>query len=508
MRITDRAGRASLLASAALVSVFAAAEVVTAQQTPVQREVREQLGATLPPLDTAAAAQLSGAFRGAAARALPAVVYIQVQSMPRERQGGADPFERFRDLIPPELLPDRRGQPTPQTGAGSGFIIDRQGYILTNRHVVRDADLVTVQLVDGRRYDNARVIGSDPQTDVAVLKIEPRAGETLFPAQLGDADDLKVGDWVLALGNPLGLQFTVTAGIVSAKGRNIGILRNEEGPAALESFIQTDAAINPGNSGGPMVDLLGRVVGINTAISSNTGYSAGYGFAVPIELARKVADDLIRYGHVRRPRIGVTVSPVDEADAEIYRLPRIEGAEIVSVEAGSPADEAGLRIGDVVVAIEGERIEESGELITNLAQRQPGERVRLTVHRYGRRLDATVRLGEFPREEPRPVAASQPAAARGTSLGFEVAAITPQRAARFELPRDARGVMVTTVDPFGPAAGLLPEGTQILRINGRDVESVQDVATAARGIRAGEAVSLIVRFPQTDAEQILNYRVR
>ena len=352
-------------------------------------EVRERLGGLPAELDTTTAARLSGAFRAAAERALPAVVYVQVQGRRElaQRQNLRIPFFRF---VPPGFEED---EPPPQRGQGSGFIFDERGYILTNNHVVRDAESILVRLVDGREYD-AEVVGGDPSTDVAVIRIRPRPGERLPVAQLGDSDQLRVGDWVLALGNPLGLEFTVTAGIVSARGRTIGILRRET-QTALEAFIQTDAAINPGNSGGPLVDLLGRVVGVNTAIESPTGLNAGYGFAIPINLASKVARDLIEYGVVRRPRLGVSIANVTEADAEVYGLSEIAGAEVTSVQPGTPAERAGIRVGDVIVGLDGQPIRDATELQTALARRQPGERVRLTLVRDRRRMDISVELGQF-----------------------------------------------------------------------------------------------------------------
>ena len=489
-------GGAALVNLAAFAVLLCAASPARAQNS-VQREVREQLGteSVTPPLDTVMPSRLSGAFRGAADRALPAVVSIQVQSQSTARSEGRIP-ERFRDLFPD--FPDN----APQQGSGSGFIIDREGHIITNRHVVAEATRVEVQLVDGRRY-SARVVGTDPQTDVGVIRIEPRAGETLPAAQFGDSDRMRVGDWVLALGNPLGLQFTVTAGIVSAKGRNIGILRGQGG-AEVEAFIQTDAAINPGNSGGPLVDLLGRVVGVSSAISSPTGLNAGYGFAIPINLARKVANDLIQYGEVRRPRIGVTVATVDDADAAIYRLPRIEGAEITSVDPGSPADQAGIRQGDVVLAVEGDAIRESGDLITNLARRQPGERVRFQIHRRGERVNATVTLGQFDTPAAQ-VVESADVNARGERLGFDVTDATPAVLRRMELPADWEGVVVTEVDRFGPAAGYLAPGMLIVSINGQRVDSAADLDRIARALPAGSAVSLIVRTPGAAGDQIVNY---
>src|SRR5690606_14965002 len=216
-------------------------------------------------------------------------------------------------------------------GSGSGFIISRDGYVLTNNHVVESANRVTVTLTDNREFE-AEVVGRDPNTDVAVLKID---AQDLPAVRLGDSDGLEVGDWVLALGYPMSLGETVTAGIVSAKGRSIGIMQKNDGASApLEHFIQTDAAINPGNSGGPLINLSGEVVGINSAIAAATGSYSGYGFAVPIQLAKRVADDLIRYGAVHRPRLGVMIGDVTPADVEVFRLPGSSGAVVKSEPEG------------------------------------------------------------------------------------------------------------------------------------------------------------------------------
>src|SRR5690606_31873336 len=236
------------------------------------------------------------------------------------------------------------------------------------------AERIIVRLADGREFD-ASVVGADPNTDVAVIRINARQGESFPVSQFGDSDALRVGDWVLALGNPLGLDFTVTAGIVSAKNRSINILQNEMN-TQLEAFIQTDAAINRGNSGGPMVDLLGRVVGINTAIESGTGFFAGAGLAIPINLARTVGGDLLESGAVHRPRLGIQFTAVDAADAEVYGLPSVAGAEISTPPAdGTPAAEAGIRMGDVIVSIEGEPIRTVAELQARVARMRPGETI-------------------------------------------------------------------------------------------------------------------------------------
>jgi len=504
LRAMKRGLAASLVVLAACGENGVAQGMAQDAANAARREVREQLGSVPAVVDTVTASRLSGAFRAAAERALPAVVYIQVATEPRLARDALrnTPF----NWMFPRMPDDVRIQP--RTGAGSGVIIDAQGHVLTNRHVVRDADEIVVRLVEGREY-SADVVGTDPSTDVAVIKLATRGNERLPVADIGDSDQLQVGDWVLALGNPLGLEFTVTAGIVSARGRATGILRQEVGETALEAFIQTDAAINPGNSGGPLVDLRGRVVGINTAIQSPTGAYAGYGFAIPINLAYKVAADLIEHGAVRRPRLGVLIETPNEADVAVYGLERAAGAEIVSVQEGTPAARAGLRMGDVVIAVDGRPIETSSELQTLLAQRQPGDRVRLTIIRDRQRKDVTVELGQFEtdrvRERSRP---DRPSAAQ--RLGFEAQELATSRdATALGLPPDARGVVITNVPPLSPVLGQVAPGSVIVSINGKPIRTLRDLERVAEDLKPGDLVQLVIRWPQGDVgERIVNYRIR
>jgi serine protease Do len=299
---------------------------------------------------------------------------------------------------------------------------------------------------------------------------------------------------------------TTTAGIVSAKGRSIGIMRQNEGATApLEHFIQTDAAINPGNSGGPLVDLRGRVVGVNSAIASPTGFYSGYGFAVPISLARRVSDDLIRYGVVHRPMLGVNVRTATPADAEVFRLPRPAGA-VIAAETTGPAKEAGIRMGDVVIAVDGREVVDDGALTEHLARRRPGDRVVLDLIRYGVPERVTVRLSEMevaPVERTAERNATRDPVAR---LGFEAMQVTPPVARQYRLPFTS-GVMVTGVDRIGPAASALTPGMRVERLNGREIRSLDDMRAAARALSPGEVVSLVVRM-QDDRQTIVNYRLR
>jgi serine protease Do len=440
--------------------------------------------------DTATASALSRAFRQAAQQALVGVVYIQVRGVrsstnragaPRAPNGGR-----------------------PVEGSGSGFFFRPDGYILTNNHVVEGARRVTVVLQDRREFD-AEVIGRDPNTDIAVLKIE---GDNLPKSALGDSDVLQVGDWVVALGYPLQLGSTATAGIVSALGRSIGILQqSEEASAPLEFFIQTDAAINPGNSGGPLVDLRGRVVGVSSAIASPTGFYSGYGFAIPINLAARVASDLIRYGEVHRPQLGVSIDDVDPADAEIYGLARPEGVEVIQVAAGSPAERAGVELGDVITGVDGTSVAGSGALMDLLARKEPGRVVKLSVVRFGNALDMDVELGEFEpavRVSQLPTAGQEPGLGR---LGFAAADLTPALAASFGIDPTS-GVVISQIDPSGAAArAQLAPGSVLERFNGEPIGTVDDLRRATRDLRAGQAVSLVVRT-RFGIRTIINYRVR
>jgi serine protease Do len=319
-----------------------------------------------------------GGFHRVVDEVLPAIVFIQAE---------ATPPPGIEDLLPGVgRLPEG---PLP-IGAGSGVIFREDGYILTNNHVVQDAERVLVVLHD-RRYFEAQVVGRDPSTEVAVVRIAARG---LPVARLGDSDAVRLGEWVLAMGSPLGLQFSVTAGIVSGTGRAIGILGAQpDQAAALESFIQTDAALSPGNSGGPLVNGAGEVIGINTAVAAPRGVPAGYGFAIPSDIARRVAEQLIEFGEVRRPYIGLLLMDVSPAVAQAHGLPTVAGAMVVQTEPGSPADAAGLRQGDLVIGIADREVLTVSDLQARLAQLQAGSTATLTVLRNGRQQDVRVQLG-------------------------------------------------------------------------------------------------------------------
>ncbi len=470
------------------------------------------------------ALDLSQAFINVSDVVTPAVVRIQarrpVNLASRSRgtpESIPEPFRRFFEFGPEGQ--DGQGQRLPPQGrfaGGSGFIVSADGYVLTNDHVVAGADRIQVILPDRRSFD-AELVGSDPFTDVAVLKIE--AAERLPTLSFGDSDEVRVGEWVLAIGNPgFGagnqLDYTVTAGIISARGRGLGLINNElqrEGVDnitagyAIEDYLQTDAVINPGNSGGPMVDLQGRVVGINSAIASNTGFYQGYGFAIPINLARRVMEDLVEYGHVRRPQLGVTIVDVTVEDAEAFGLPNVSGVLIQGVQEDGPAESAGLQQGDVIVALEGEPIGYVGQLQGEVAMYRPGDRVELTVYRNGEPQGVTVRLGEAPINDVQPRQASSEAAAE-SRIGIVVTPLTEQNNADLGYD-DIEGVIITQVQAGSPAQlrGLLP-GERIAEINRQPVSTPADVGRILGDVEPGSVVQFILENP-TGSSRIVNLRM-
>jgi len=454
--------------------------------------------------DAGSPAALSTAFRAASHAAIAAVVQVRTemvartvsQQIPPELRG--TPFE--------EMFGGGRMRMAPQAASGSGFIISADGYVVTNNHVVDGASSIRVVLNDKRELA-ARVVGRDPNTDIAVLKVDARDLPTV---QLGNSDQLDTGDWVLALGYPLQLGQTTTAGIVSAKGRSIGIMGGQDGAnAPLEHYIQTDAAINPGNSGGPLVDLQGRVVGVNSAIASPTGYYSGYGFAVPINLARRVADDLVKYGVVHRPMLGVSIRDATTADAEVFRLPSPDGA-VVSGEPKGAAREAGMQMGDVIVALDGQPVTSGGDLMEAVMRHAPGDAVKVDYIRYGSRRSATLRLTQM--DAARTAAAradAQPDDDEGSAadkVGFSATQITPDIAAQLRSP-NAQGVVVTAVDPAGPVAAQMGRGFIIERVNGRAVQTVAELRGVIDALRPGQVVSITGRYGDGTAS-IVNFRAR
>jgi len=364
----------------------------------------------------------------------------------------------------------------------------------------------------------ARVVGTDPTTDVGVLKVE---ATDLPVLPLGDSEAVRVGEWIIAIGNPgfggaSQLDYTVTAGIVSALGRPLQLLGrgssadgrfDTNAVSAIENFLQTDAVINPGNSGGPMINLHGQVVGINSAIASGTGFYQGYGFAVPINLAHRVMDDLIRFGEVRRPVLGVSIATVSPEDAEYYRLPEVSGVLVQGVGKDSPAARAGLAMGDVIVALDGKPVGTVGELQQNVAQHNPGDPVNLRYYRQGSARDVTVTLGQSTISGVAPESRAEPSrAATSSILGIEVRDMDAELAQRMEYQR-AGGAVVVDVDPSGPAArrGVRP-GLRITRINGEEIKDAEDVRDTLEDVPGGAIASLELE-DRAGNRRIVNVRI-
>jgi serine protease Do len=365
---------------------------------------------------------------------------------------GDDFFERFFRQLP-------KGNQKLKS-LGSGFIIDKKGYIITNNHVIEGADEIQVRLSDKEEYD-AEIIGSDPKTDVALIKIDPK--DDLPVAPLGNSDELKVGEWVMAIGNPFGLEQTVTAGVVSAKWRKLGM-----GP--YEDFIQTDAAINQGNSGGPLFNTGGEVVGVNTVIYSTTGGNIGIGFAIPINLAKNVVEQLKEQGKVVRGWLGVVVQTVTPELAESFGLDERKGALVAEVQENSPADKAGFKNGDIILTFDGKEIEEMNKLPLLVAQTPVGKKVKVTIFRDGERITKKFEIGELKEDKTYALAREK----SETPLGIEVSEITPSLAQRYRIS-GKQGVIVTYIARGSPAemAGVR-EGDVIVEINREPVVNIDE----------------------------------
>ena len=418
-------------------------------------------------------------FSELAEKVRPGVVNIQVVKTVKNAEFGFPNSFRtpFGDFFGPFSDENPHRGPE-QQGVGSGFVISSDGYILTNNHVVDDANQIKIKLADGKEYD-AKVVGRDPKTDLALLKAEGVSG--LHALQLGDSDSLKVGNWVVAVGSPFGLEQTVTAGIVSAKGRVIG-----SGP--YDDFIQTDASINPGNSGGPLLNTEGQVIGINTAIFSQSGGNVGIGFAIPVNMAKEIVPQLKDKGHVTRGWLGVGIQKITPELAKSFGLKDEKGALVSQVVKGGPADKGGIETGDVIVEFDGNKVSDSNELPRMVAPLPVGKTVSVKVLRGGNVVDREVKIGQLEEQKEEVATAST-----RKPLGMTVQDITPEIAKGLGLKSET-GVVVASVIPGSPAANAdIRSGDVIQQVNKKPVKDVEDFKQKIENTKDQETILLLIQ---------------
>jgi serine protease Do len=438
-------------------------------------------------------------FADVAERLNPVVVNIDASARrTRTTASGSRRPVPFDEIPPPGERRPRSGD-VPRRGTGTGFIVEADGHILTNHHVIDGAERITVKLADGRSL-RAVVVGSDPDTDIALIKVD--APMALPNALLGNSDSLRVGEWVCAIGNPLAYEHTVTVGVVSFVGRKLF-------DSSLDNYIQTDAAISFGNSGGPLINARGEVIGINTAVSRQ---NSNIGFAVPINQARAILPQLKSLGRVQRGYIGVALRGVDPDVQASLGLPRADGALVQDVTPGSPGARAGLRAYDLIVAVDDEPVRSNDGLIREIASRAPGSTARLELLRDGRQLDLTVKLAERPgRIQPSP-AVSTPTErsvrrVEPAELGLTLVEIDESNAHRFDVPAGMTGLLVQRVEPLSAAydAGI-DRGQVILEINRRAVNTVAGYRQLVEGTRAGDVLAVYLYDPELDQRAIHTVR--
>jgi len=435
--------------------------------------------------------QFSAAFEEAAARVNASVVPIFSEQAVEGRSAMRLPNDQFRDFFGDEFFrrffnnPDGDNGQQRVRGLGSGVIVSKDGYILTNNHVIKEADKVTVMLGENKKY-TAKVIGTDPSTDLAVIKID---AVNLPAVTLGNSDEVRIGQWVIAVGNPFELLHTVTAGIVSAKGRSTVGLN-----LAYQDFIQTDASINPGNSGGALADLDGNVIGINTAISTPSGGSVGIGFAIPINMAKQVLDELVSQGKVTRGYLALTPQDIDESMAKAWKLKSTEGALVGDVNKNGPADKAGIQRGDIITNFNGKKILNSTQLRQTVAQADPGTTAKINLLRDGREMPISVVLGERPKDPDGRgnQDESEPEVTSGEELGLSIQTLTPEMAQQLGYRNDD-GVIISSVTSGSPAeeAGLR-RGDLIKEVNRTEVSTAQEFKRLISRLQSGDSAVLLI----------------
>jgi len=455
------------------------------------------LGIMIPTFSFAKVAPAS--FAGVAKKAIPAVVSVKVEMAGPVQNpffGYLDKDEEAPDFFNDEFFRRFFNMPKKQSpseiprqiGQGSGFLISEDGHILTNNHIVQNADKILVYLNNQREY-RAKIVGRDPSSDVAVLKIE---GDHFPYLELGNSNELEVGEWVLAVGNPLGLQATVTAGVVSAVDRsNLGLNQ-------IEDFIQTDAAINRGNSGGPLMNLEEKVIGMNTAIATHTGGYMGIGFAIPSSMISQITEQLINNGSFTRGYLGVLMQQIDQDLANAFGLDEIKGALVAEVAKNSPADKAGLKRGDIILKYNGKEVKSISVVRNAVSMMKPEEKVRLVVKRGGRLLNISVVVGSHP-------ANLKTQNKTTNSLGIQVQELTPELEAAYGY-RNEEGVVVSTVDP-GSIAALtgIKKGALIISVNHQEVNTPDAFYAQLKNTEEGKPVLLLVR--QGEFSQYISLRV-
>jgi serine protease Do len=517
MKLVDKLRTQKLLSFTLILFTLACGIVIgTLVNSGVRAEKDNGAAPGATPLVIPAPVALTNEFSPIAKQVEPSVVHIQTETLPKQRPQARNNNGNGRRRQPQQAPDDNNGgmenlfrffgnpfggempQAQRSSALGSGVVVDKAGYVLTNNHVVDGADRIRVKFMDSPKDYEATVVGTDPATDLAVIKVEP--GHEFVPARIGNSDAVQVGDWAIAIGSPFGFQATVTAGIISAKQRDI-----PGDTTQFQHFLQTDAAINPGNSGGPLLNMRGEVIGINTAIASQSGHYEGIGFAMPINTAAKVYNDIIKSGKVTRGVIGVNYRADAKTNQALIKSAGVsEGVFVESVTAGGPADKAGLKDGDVVVALDGKPIKDGTDLVNIVSNTQVGTQVTLGVVREGRKSDYKVVIGDRSQVNPEQSEKEQgsgPGKSGGTtvSFGMSVQPLTDLRRQNLGI-KESGGLEVIDVEPgsFAEDIGLAPEDI-LLTINNKPLNTVQDLKEQQAKLKPGDAVAFKVLSAAPDA---------